>query len=137
MYDTILVCLALDHGLSARALAAARALRSDTGRILAIHVHEMASGSVRTYLDDDVVEEAYAKAGTRLKERVGDNPDVEPVLLKGHSGRTITDYADRIGADCIIVGSHKPGLRDFFLGSTAARVVRHAPCAVHVLRDAA
>ncbi|MBC7181761.1 MAG: universal stress protein, partial [Roseovarius sp.] len=23
---------------------------------------------------------------------------------------------------------------DFLLGSTAARVVRHAPCAVHVLR---
>ena len=57
-----------------------------------------------------------------------------PVLLNGHSGRTITDHARKIGADCIIVGSHKPGLSDFLLGSTAARVVRHAPCAVHVLR---
>ena len=26
------------------------------------------------------------------------------------------------------------GLRDFLLGSTAARIVRHAPCSVHVLR---
>ena len=134
MYDTIIVCLALDHGISAQALKVARTLRSDKGRVLAVHVHEMVSGAVRTYLDDKDVEAAYAKAGVRLKDRVGDNPDVEPVLLKGHSGRTIIDYATGIGADCIILGSHKPGLRDFLLGSTAARVVRHAPCAVHVLR---
>ncbi len=37
--------------------------------------------------------------------------------------------------DCIVIGSHKPGLSDYLLGSTAARVVRHAPCAVHVYRS--
>ncbi|MBT8474881.1 MAG: universal stress protein, partial [Alphaproteobacteria bacterium] len=47
---------------------------------------------------------------------------------------TITEYADSHGCDCIIIMSHQPGLQDYFLGSTAARVVRHAHCAVHVMR---
>jgi len=66
--------------------------------------------------------------------RIGEARDAEVVVLVGHAGRSITDYAEETGADCIIVGSHRSELRDFFLGSTAACVVRHAPCAVHVLR---
>ncbi|MET0093936.1 MAG: universal stress protein [Sedimenticola sp.] len=31
-------------------------------------------------------------------------------------------------------GAHRPGLSDFFLGSTAARIMRYANCSVHVLR---
>lgn len=50
------------------------------------------------------------------------------------AGRVITEYANKSDIDCVVIGSHKPGLRDYFLGSTAARVVRHAKCAVHVLR---
>ena len=57
------------------------------------------------------------------------------MIIKGHSGRSIVDVAKDIHADCIVIGSHKPGLIDYLLGSTAARVVRHAPCAVHVLRN--
>ena len=37
-------------------------------------------------------------------------------------------------ADLIIIASHKPGFQDYFLGSTAAKVVRHAPCSVLVVR---
>ena len=36
--------------------------------------------------------------------------------------------------DCVVIASHRPGLQDYLLGSTAARVVRHAACSVHVLR---
>ncbi len=59
-----------------------------------------------------------------------------PRIVKGHSARTIIDFARENGIECIIIGSHKPGLSDYFLGSTAARVVRHADCAVHVHREA-
>jgi len=55
-------------------------------------------------------------------------------IVEGHSGRTILDYAENHQADCIVVASHRPGLQDYLLGSTAARVVRHASCAVHVVR---
>ncbi|MEP4424264.1 MAG: universal stress protein, partial [Nitratireductor sp.] len=37
-------------------------------------------------------------------------------------------------ADVIVIASHKPGLQDYLIGSTAARVVRHAACSVHVMR---
>ena len=66
------------------------------------------------------------------KEVGADDVNIEVVV--GHPGRTITDYADENGIDCIVIASHQPGLQDYFLGSTAARVVRHAHCAVHVLR---
>ncbi len=134
MYQKIIVSLALDHGLSQKALQAARALRSEGGKILAVHVYEPLSSSVTAYLDKKDVDAAFEKANALLAQRVAEAPDVEAVMLKGHSGRAITDYAEETGADCIVVGSHKPGLSDYFLGSTSARVVRHAPCSVHVLR---
>ena len=134
MYSKIIVSLALDHGISEQALKVARQLKSDGGQIIAVHVYEPLQGSVSTYVTEEIVADAIQRAKDALAERVGDASDAEGVLLKGHSGRAITDYAKEIDADCIVIGSHKPGLSDYFLGSTAARVVRHAPCAVHVIR---
>ena len=134
MYNKIIVGLALDHGISQTALDVARALRAEGGEIIAVHVYEPPNSSVRAYLDEELVEGAQKTARERLAEKVSGEPDVKAEMLMGHSGRAITDYAAKVGADCIVVGSHKPELADFLLGSTAARVVRHAPCAVHVLR---
>lgn len=134
MYKKVIVALSLDHGISQTAIETARKLRADGGEIMAVHVYEPPHSSVNTYLTDEAVTSAYQTAKNSLAERVGDATDVEAVILKGHSGRAITAHAEKIGADCIVVGSHKPGLQDYFLGSTAARVVRHAPCSVHVLR---
>lgn len=134
MYKTILVPMALDHGVSQSTLAIARKLLEPGGTITALHVYEAPQGSVSSYLDEAVVKEAFEAARKRLEERLADQPDVLPVLKTGHGGQTILDYARKTAADCIVMGSHKPGLRDFLLGSTAARVVRHAPCSVHVHR---
>jgi len=38
-------------------------------------------------------------------------------------------------ADMIVIGSHGYGGLDRILGTTAARVVNHAPCSVFVVRD--
>lgn len=134
MYSKILVPMALDHGIGPSALNVARTLLNEGGEIIALHVYEAPQGSVSAYLDEDVVKAAYAAAETRLKERVAGQAGVTAVIQKGHVGRSIIDHAASIGADCIVIGSHKPDLRDYLLGSTAARVVRHAHCAVHVLR---
>jgi len=56
------------------------------------------------------------------------------VVVDGHSGRTILDYAADAGSDLIVIASHRPGMGDLLMGSTATQVVRHAKCAVHVLR---
>jgi len=134
MYKKIIVSLALDQGFGPRALELARKLKADGGQIVALHVFEPLHGSVSAYVSDDAVKQAMDKVRAGLTERIGDAADVTPMIIKGHSGRSVTDYAQKEGADLIIVGSHKPGLGDYLLGSTSARIVRHAPCAVHVLR---
>jgi nucleotide-binding universal stress UspA family protein len=135
MYSKILVPLALDHGISSNTLAIANALCATGGQIIALHVHEAPQGSVGAYLDDATVQAGVDLATKRLAEKTADLGNVVPVLTTGHSARAIIDYANGNDIDCIVIGSHKPGLRDYFLGSTAARVVRHASCAVHVYRD--
>ncbi len=134
MYKNILVPMALDHDISPQTLEIARALLEDGGHITALHVHEAPQGSVRAYLDDAVVQSAFDRAKERLHEKVAGHENLTPVIVSGHSARTIIDYAHDKQIDCIVIASHKPGLSDYFLGSTAARVVRFARCAVHVLR---
>ena len=69
--------------------------------------------------------EALAEAG---------GPSVEACIRSGHAYNTILDEAKSSGADLIIIRSHRPGLQDYLLGSTAAKVVRHANCSVLVIR---
>ena len=38
------------------------------------------------------------------------------------------------GADLIVVGSHRPVMSDYLLGSNAKTIVRHAECSVLVVR---
>jgi len=134
MYKKILVAMALDHGYGHKAIELARKLKEDDGEIIALHVFEPVHASVSLYVPDGHLAELHKSAKDDILKRIGQASDVKPVTLTGYPWRTISDYAQEIEADCIIVGSHKPGLQDYFLGSTAARIVRHAPCAVHVLR---
>ncbi|MEX0304878.1 MAG: universal stress protein [Leisingera sp.] len=136
MYDNILVPMALDHGVSGTTLKAAATLCNPGGRITALHVYEAPQGSVSAYLDENAVREGLENARQKLTKKTADYGDVTAEIVKGRSYRAIVEYAEKHGIDCIVVGSHKPGLSDFFLGTTAARVVRHAPCAVHVCRTA-
>jgi nucleotide-binding universal stress UspA family protein len=102
--------------------------------MFAVHVYEPVQDYVSAFVDDETLNKVATQVKARLDERVAGEEGVTPVLLQGHSGQAITDYAEEIGADCIVIGSHKPELSDFFLGSTATRIVRFAPCSVHVLR---
>jgi universal stress protein A len=50
--------------------------------------------------------------------------------------REIVSAADDSNIDLIILGTHgRTGLAHFLMGSTAERVVRHAPCPVMVVRE--
>jgi nucleotide-binding universal stress UspA family protein len=135
MYRKILVPMALDHELSPQTLEIAHALAGEKGEILALHVHEAPQSSVIAYLDEVVLKESFERARKKLEEKLKGVSGVKAEIIKGHTYRTIIDYAVANGIDCIVIGSHKPGLSDYLLGSTAARVVRHAPCAVHVHRS--
>ena len=64
--------------------------------------------------------------------------DVHPKLVVTH-GESIYDeilgQAKEAGADLIIVGSHRPAMKDYLLGTNAGRVVRHASCSVLIARE--
>ncbi len=135
MYKKILVPMALDHGISASTLEIAKALTGGGGDITALHVYEAPQGSASAYLDADAVKESVKRAEAMLAEKTAGLEGVTAVMVKGHTYRSIVDYAAEHGVDCIVIGSHRPGFSDYLLGSTAARVVRHAPCAVHVFRS--
>lgn len=134
MYNTILLPLALDQGHGRRSMELARELRSEGGKIIAVHVIDKIPSFANYYISSENEEKIQQAAKEAIAERIGNEKDAEAVVLSGHPGRTITDYAEKVGADCIIVGSHKPDMKDFFLGSTAARIMRYAQCSVHVLR---
>ncbi len=135
MYKKILVPMALDHGISSQTLAIARTLSAPDGRITALHVFEVPGGSVSAYLGKDVIKKGFDRAAQILKEKTVHLEDVATDMIRGNANRKIVDYAIEHKFDCIVIGSHKPDLSDYLIGSTAAWVVRHAPCAVHVHRD--
>ena len=47
----------------------------------------------------------------------------------------VLDEADKTGADLVVVGSHRPSMATFLLGSNASAIVRHARCSVLVVRS--
>jgi len=55
-------------------------------------------------------------------------------VVQGTIYDRIIATADRIGADAIVVGSHRPEFKDYLVGPNAARVVRHAAQSVLVVR---
>jgi universal stress protein A len=78
------------------------------------------------------IKQELAQLGNRI---------IEPELLKdvivqvGTAFEVITSTARDCEVDLIVLTTHgKTGLKHVFMGSTAERVVRHAPCPVLVVR---
>lgn len=135
MYSNILVPIAFDHERDTpQAMHVARSLLADGGKITALHVVEQLPSYATEYLSKEQIAGARGDILNGLKAKTGNAPDVDIVVVEGHSGRTILEQADKHKNDLIVIASHCPSVQDYFLGSTAARVVRHAKCAVHVVR---
>jgi len=136
MYARILVPVVFDHEPNvARALSVARELLARAGEITLLHVVEDIPGHVAAQLPAGLLAENRADAVKRLDalaQKYG--PGVRVALVDGHASRSILEHARENAVDCIVIVSHRPGLQDYLIGSTAARVVRHAHCSVHVIR---
>ncbi len=137
MYSKIIIARALDQGFAPRAIETSKALLAEDGQIIAVHVIEPINEVVQSFVTEEAKSKALDVIKNKMEEELSGEQNIETVILTGHPGSEIPAYAEKVGADCIIVGSHKPGLHNFFLGSTSSRVVRHATCSVHVLRNLA
>ncbi|MEP0943767.1 MAG: universal stress protein [Rhizobiaceae bacterium] len=136
MYKHILVPVVFDHNASVQpAVDVSRKLMDDDAKMTLLHVVEQPPSYAATMIPPKVFEESVEHARAEIK-RLSENEakGATPVVITGHASRAIMDYAQDNGCDCIVIASHEPGLEDYFLGSTAARVVRHSRCNVHVLR---
>ncbi len=135
MYTNILVPVSFDADRDATgALEIAQALRAEGGAITCLHVLEQLPSYATQYLSADHIRTARQDIVASLQKHVEgiDNATIE--VVTGHSAHTILETAKALGNDLIVIASHRPGMQDYLLGSTAAKVVRHAKCAVHVLR---
>jgi len=85
--------------------------------------------AIREEIDTEV---ASAKAVVSVPGR-----DVRAVVPFARAATAIVDEAKRIAADLVVVGSRGRGqIATMVLGSVAAEVIDHAPCAVLVARSA-
>ncbi len=136
MFKNILVPVALDHNeMHDKAVRIAKSLLDSDGVITVMNVLEDVPGwagvAIPQGINDQTRQAAEAEV-KRIAEAIGGNTIV--AVIYGHAGRNIVSYSDERECDCVVVASHRPGLTDYFLGSTAAAVARHADACVMVVR---
>lgn len=136
MYKTILIPIDLGHIEAVpKMIDVARKLGDANARIALCNVLWDIPEYVLVELPKEIGDKAEEEAETGLMgiaKNHGLDPDIH--VVHGQPAGAIMGLAEKLGAELIVVASHKPGLQDFFIGSTAARIVSHAKCCVHVLR---
>lgn len=70
-----------------------------------------------------------------VKKHIPGDITVQHIVSSGAVYECVVDIAKEINADLIVMGAHRPELKDYLIGPNASRVVRHAPCSVIVVRD--
>lgn len=136
MYKSILVAVDISHGdLGSELLKRAKNLQDEGGRIHLVYVLEDVPPYVLAELPRYTIANRRGEAQSQL-EAIAASASVEAeVHVKGgHPSSSILEAATECKADLIMIASHRPDLRDYFIGSTASRVVRYAQCSVLIAR---
>jgi nucleotide-binding universal stress UspA family protein len=135
MYKHILIPVLFDEGHEMQtSFDMAQALADKGAKFSVVHVLESMPSYMTAGIPSNLLRDNRRGAEESLNEAVKKLPGADTILIEGQAGRTIVDVAAKNDVDCIVIASHKLGLTDIFLGSTAAKVVRHAKCSVHVIR---
>ncbi len=136
MFKKILVPVDLTHAdLGAQMINLAKDIGGDSAEIILTHVVHDIPAYAAVEISGDLLDKTHKWAKAELEKLAKDNNVSGPADLRhGSAGSAILEAATEHNADLVIIGSHKPGMADYFLGSTAGRVVRHAQCPVLVMR---
>ena len=140
MYKAILVPIDLaDVETANDALDTAISLaRSGGGALRLINVQLMVPVTYMDFAPTDF-EEKQREWATNELANMAKKLDFPQGRLSTHirTGGTYPEIlaeAEEWGADLIVIGSHRPAMSTYLLGSTAKSVVRHATCSVLVVR---
>lgn len=136
MYKHIIVAVDLSHGeAGVSLLLKAKELLDDGGTLRVLNVLEDVPSYIAAELPRDLKDRRQAEAKVELAALVDlEGVNVEVEVRTGAPANQILACAEDAGVDLIMIASHRPGLSDYFIGSTAARVVRHAQCSVLISR---
>ena len=139
MLKKILIPIVATHvAAGSQSIAMAQKIMDADGRLVLLYVLENAPSYVASQIPDSVLAKVAAEAEAELKHIAAEHnlPETTEILVKrGKPSTTILNVARETGADAVVVASHDPGIADYFLGSVAGYVVRHAHCSVFVVRD--
>lgn len=135
MPNSILIPVAIDHEpLVDRKIATARKLLEPGGTITLLTVLEQIPGFAAEFVTVKSENHLTAKILANLEAVAAGAEDITCKVSTGKPGVRITEVAGELGCDLIIVGAHHPSAVDYFMGSTASRVARRAPCSVLIQR---
>ena len=141
MFDTLLLAVDInDPEGSVPSTDAAVAMAKNHGstlHILNVQPDDgmaIVSASLKKGHQDEAVKEAEAKLTAWTADHI---PSGVPTALHVTTG-TVYDQIIKTAAildvNCIVVGAHRPDLKDYLIGPNAARVARHATQSVFVVR---
>jgi universal stress protein F len=137
MFDSVLVAFDIaheEHGI--KILKRARALCSENAVLKVIYVGEEIPSYMEYAIPQDVIDEGVEDTRKRLKKLVAEHDHGAQIIVsRGRPHIEILAFAEKMNADLILTASHNPGIQDYLIGSTAARIVRHAQCSVLIDRS--
>ncbi|WP_166305952.1 MULTISPECIES: universal stress protein [unclassified Bradyrhizobium] len=140
MYKSILVPIDLsDTDLAKPAIATAATLSQTwNGSVRLLNVLPMTPVMLAEYVPadfDSQQRETSEEALAIVARESGIAPErISGVVRQGGIYHEILEEAAIMKADLIVMTSHRPAMRTYFLGSNAGHVVRYAKCSVLVVR---
>ena len=141
MFKQILVPIDLtDLELAKPAIANAAAMAKQSGGTLRlINVLPLTPVMLAEYVPPDFELQQRRTAEdalTIIVREIGLDPSrVSSTVRQGGIHQEILDEAAAIKADLIVMSSHRPAMKTYFLGSNAGHMVRYAKCSVLVVRE--
>ena len=136
MFKTILLPVDVAHlDEGQKTLQVALKIMSPDTAIYLLYVMEDIPNWTDLDLPPNFKEDSMQTAREALKT-IAETTDKEirVEVRTGHAYSTILKEAEALNADLIILASHKPGLKEYFIGSNTTKVVSHANCSVVVVR---
>jgi len=140
MFKSILVPIDLaDTDLAKPAIATAATLAETwKGTVHLLNVMPMTPVMLAEYVpaDFDAQQRETAEEALSIVARESGIPAARITFAVRQGGiyHEVLEEAAKINADLIVMTSHRPAMRTYFLGSNAGHVVRYAKCSVLVVR---
>lgn len=118
--------------------AVKRALLDPSTHVRFVTVIQITPVMMGEYLPADFDIRAQEEATSRLSAMVAKSglPPERVSLSVRNGGITheVNAEVEAFDADLVVVGSHRPSMATYLLGSSATAIVRHAKCSVLVVR---